>query len=738
MTNIQNELQELHSKLHTLRLYQNSMQEEIARIELRLRQVQLAVEATPPQTKPVEDTSANTTKVVIGPPQEEQKPAHVSSSSRPQKEKFSLENFIGTNLISKIGILITIIGVFIGARYAIDRNLISPSARIILSYCFAALMAFTGFKLKKKYNAFSAVLMGGSIAIVYFCTYIGHIYYGFIPQLPAFAIMFITTIFAIALALWYDQKIIALIGQIAAYAIPILLSDGTGKPAVLFTYISIINAGLMVLSFKKNWKIVYRIAFGLTWSIYAGWLLQPNSRISWDWLLFFITICFITFYVTYLAYKVFKKELYNISEVSVLLANAIIYYFLGYVLIDRQFSNTDALTSFTLANAALHIAAGYGIHRLKLADNSVRLFLFGQGLTFITVAIPVKLDGSWVTLLWSIEAATLIFTATKTQRKLYYKIAVVIMAITVISLFQDWYETYAEGRLTTKPFFNQTFLTSLVCATMFLFASLRARKFEMPFEGDELRMIFKSLAPIIFICLTYLAIYLEIDMYFNQLYIANADRPRMDFPGIAVLHFYTLVFLAVARFIANALVKDELLHYILAVAAFVALTSQLTIGFYALAELRNTPYMLLRYLNIAAIALLWMSLRTPKKYFGVKLDEMLLSIGLHITIITVISSEYVHWMKLAGSTSEYKLGLSIIFGGYALIMLSRGLLKNISYLRISAIVLLGITLIKLFAYDLRALSTIGKTFVLIILGIILLVASFLYNRYVKKNITNES
>ena len=36
---------------------------------------------------------------------------------------------------------------------------------------------------------------------------------------------------------------------------------------------------------------------------------------------------------------------------------------------------------------------------------------------------------------------------------------------------------------------------------------------------------------------------------------------------------------------------------------------------------------------------------------------------------------------------------------------------------------------KLFFYDLAALSTVSKTIVLVILGIILLIVSFLYNKY---------
>ena len=170
----------------------------------------------------------------------------------------------------------------------------------------------------------------------------------------------------------------------------------------------------------------------------------------------------------------------------------------------------------------------------------------------------------------------------------------------------------------------------------------------------------------------------------------------------------------------------------------VVLAFQLTSGLLALDNLRNLSLGWVRYLNFSSIALLWwLAWDSKKVYNSDSVFNVIFSVAFNITLLTVISNEYIYWVRLTGSSTEYKLGLSILFGAYALVVLFRGLVLNIPHLRIFAIVLFGITVIKLFAYDLRSLSTIGKTIVLIILGIILLAASFLYNKYVKKNISNE-
>ena len=89
-----------------------------------------------------------------------------------------------------------------------------------------------------------------------------------------------------------------------------------------------------------------------------------------------------------------------------------------------------------------------------------------------------------------------------------------------------------------------------------------------------------------------------------------------------------------------------------------------------------------------------------------------------------------------GSDASYKLALSILWGVYALFLVVIGIWKNKKHLRIGAIIIFTLTLVKLFAYDISHLNTISKTIVFVSLGILLLIISFLYNKY-KANIADE-
>lgn len=731
---LNNELQRLHNELQDLKILFRDQQlgDDLPGAVLHI-----------PISKPVEIVTEK-------PQQPVQKPKQQNKTIPGQK----LEDYIGTNLISKVGILITIIGVFIGAKYAIDKELISPAMRILLGYAVGVGLVITAINLKKKYASFSAVIMGGGLAVLYFITYISYGFYGLFSQGISFLLMVAITIAAVLISLWYNQKIIAILGQVAAYAIPFLLSDGSGRVLILFSYISIINIGLLILSFRKDWKILYRIAFFLTWLIYASWMVFKAPEFEQASIgLNFLFVHFFTFYTTFLSYKILKRELYNATEIAILLVNALLFFFLGYYLVENIYDDPHTLTYFTIANALIHFIVGVIIHRLKLADDSVYQFIIGLGFLFITIAIPVELNGSWVTLLWTLEATILCYIAFKNNRQSYLLIALPMVLIAIISLLEDWFMTYPhlnsyfDGEiLQGTAFTNLTFWFSLIISICFGFISLLSSKILIP-SNSLLGGFFKLIMPVVF----FLALYLT---FFNEIYFAW-DKYMHNHTELKVitdnrlylqalcLMVYSFLYVAAWLLLNKKYFKKETATFFLLVTALLCVAFFLFRGLTNIGELRENylimksrngaaPLLLLyvRYICFIALgSLVWGAWHTLKNIPGRNDAVRIYSTVFNVVLLSVICNEFIHWMHLSGYPGLYKLGLSIICGLYALVLIFVGIRIRQKHLRISAIILFGVTLIKLFFYDLAALSTVSKTIVLIILGVILLIVSFLYNKY---------
>jgi len=82
-----------------------------------------------------------------------------------------------------------------------------------------------------------------------------------------------------------------------------------------------------------------------------------------------------------------------------------------------------------------------------------------------------------------------------------------------------------------------------------------------------------------------------------------------------------------------------------------------------------------------------------------------------------------------------QLTLSAIWMVYAMVLITAGILRRFQPLRLLAIALFGVTILKVFLYDLNFLKPIYRIPSFIGLGLILLVASFLYQRF-RRQITD--
>ena len=144
----------------------------------------------------------------------------------------------------------------------------------------------------------------------------------------------------------------------------------------------------------------------------------------------------------------------------------------------------------------------------------------------------------------------------------------------------------------------------------------------------------------------------------------------------------------------------------------------------------------IRYISFALVAVLLFSTYKYLKEEFLQPFSLPLKIpfelSVHLTILWIASSELVSWMEILKFPESFKLGLSILWGLYSLMLIVLGIWKKKKHLRIAAIVLFGVTLIKLFFYDLAGLDTIAKTIVFVSLGILLLIISFLYNKWGKE------
>jgi len=258
----------------------------------------------------------------------------------------------------------------------------------------------------------------------------------------------------------------------------------------------------------------------------------------------------------------------------------------------------------------------------------------------------------------------------------------------------------------------------------------------------------------------YYALRIEIGIYFSQLYSDSIGLPYsgensnlasirdediLNFKIIWIL-IYSMVFFLLITLGSIVKIKNEQIGQLNLIANGLVLFIFLLHGLFVLSELResyiNPQYpekfpadlgnILVRYLAFFVFSsLLIINYWLITRKFMVYSFKIFVDLFASLAVLWILSSELLQWLDLGGYRSSYKLGLSILWGSYSLLLIIIGIWKKLKYLRISAIVLFGITLIKLSAYDISGMDTISKTIVFILLGVLLLIISFLYNKYRK-------
>jgi uncharacterized membrane protein len=116
--------------------------------------------------------------------------------------------------------------------------------------------------------------------------------------------------------------------------------------------------------------------------------------------------------------------------------------------------------------------------------------------------------------------------------------------------------------------------------------------------------------------------------------------------------------------------------------------------------------------------------------------KIILSMLVHFFVLALLTVELTNILIWTGEDSFTNVGVSLLWGVYALFMIVVGIWKKNKVLRLAGIGLFSITLLKFFLFDIIGMSTLGKTAIFVGLGILLLLISFLYNKY-KHKISDE-
>ncbi len=451
-----------------------------------------SIPAPPPP--PQASTAAQTSPLPPPPLPESSKPREVSpppqvnifaapplhSSQLKSSSSLDLETLIGGRWLNRIGIVAIIGAVTFFLKYAFDNNWIGPSGRVAIGILLgAAMLPWSHWLLQRGYSYFSEGIVGLGAAVMYLSIWAGCQFYTLYSQDIGFYAMIVVTAGMGAIALGRSSQRIAVLSLFGGFLTPVLVSTGKDQQVVLFTYLLMLGAGLLILEFRRDWRSLTPISFVFSQIYFWGWYSTFYHPEKLERTLIFATL----FLLLYAALPVFRavrfpeqKEL----NFLVILANSAIYFVALYAMLWPQ--DRWPLTLLVLALSAAHLIVAQLLPPPKSGESPLARMLFaGLALTFATLAIPIRLDGKWITLAFSVEGAVLIWTGLRSKTSFLRGAGFILLAIAAVRLL--------IFPLPAPVFlFNQRFAAYAILVACFAAVLYAARENAESIGTDELQL----------------------------------------------------------------------------------------------------------------------------------------------------------------------------------------------------------------------------------------------------------
>lgn len=329
-----------------------------------------------------------------------------------------LESTIGGSWFNWIGIIAVTFGVGFFLKYAFDQQWIGPAGRITLSALLGIGLLYVADRLRRRgLKSYAYVLSGGGILILYLADFAAYNYYHLVSQPTAFLLMAAVTTTAVLLSVRLDALPVAMLGLVGGFLMPVLLSTGVDNAVGLFTYIALLDAGVLAVAYFKRWRSLDFASFAATVVMTLGWaakFYEPGKL----WVtLFFLSVFFLLYSLLAIFHNVLHRRLTQWFDVTLAFANGAFYFGFSYFILND--AGLDHSTPATQAFLLCTFFTGlfYITWRRSPGDLLLRYSYLCAAATYLTIAIAIQLELHWVTIAWAVEGLMLTWVGMRSGEK---------------------------------------------------------------------------------------------------------------------------------------------------------------------------------------------------------------------------------------------------------------------------------------------------------------------------------
>ena len=650
---------------------------------------------------------------------------------------FDWEQILGRNWFAIIGAVALVLGIGFFLKLAIDNNWIGDTGRIALGIGVGLALLGIGEYAQRRVPVWSQSVTAGGAAILYLSIYAAFGLYELIA--PEAAFLFLTLVVALAglLALRYESIVIALLGIIGAFLAPILLGADLPDVRLLLAYILLVDLGILGVSTFRNWRwfTLLGLAGSYTLFIYALAAFPDFDAIQMQ---IGLTAVFLIFAGATTLFHLIWRRVPGPLDIALVGINAAAFFGLTAGILIEDYE--DSLGVIAVALALFYGLIAYAAIKRTGAPLRLPLITLPVALVFLTIAVPLQLNGEWITVAWAAQGAVLVWTGFMLGRwqTRMFGLAALALAVARLGLFD-----LSVNLSDFTPIINERFPIFLAAIAAFYatgYLYWRHRNLSQKWEEHFAPALF-GMASLLTLGLLTLEI---VDYFDSRILLQDSYLDRQWYLNYQQLSI-TVMFTAYA-FVLTAVGLSRRLQLariaglvLMGVAVFKLLL--LDTG-----EVRLDPFTFIAVLNVQfqTFALVLLALAGLTYWFrraSSRLPEAEtyvwqgLLVAVNLVGVWALSQEIIHYFgsledRAGGSYQDaMHLSLTVLWAVYAIGVIGAGIVIRSSRVRLAGMALMAIPVLKLFVFDVFLLEQGYRVAAFVTLGVLLLGMGLVYQRY---------
>lgn len=320
------------------------------------------------------------------------------------------------NMVAKIGLLILFIGVSFLLKYVGERVTVPIEMRLTLIVLADLGLLTWAWRIRLTRPGLSLPAQGTALAVLMLVTFGAMRLYHLIPSGMAFALLFILTAFTALLAVLQNAVWLAVFAIAGGFVAPILTSTGEGSHIALFSYYALLNAGILAIALRRDWRALNLLGMAFTFVIGTTWgVLKYSAPEHYPSAQAFLLLFFL-FYVAlgliHARRHATRQQQY--IDATLVFGTPLLTFGLQLALTrDMPFGHAYSAMGFGLFYVALAVALWRRGARLRTLVESQ----LAMGVVFGTLALPLALDGRGTAAAWALEGAGLVWIGLRQRHR---------------------------------------------------------------------------------------------------------------------------------------------------------------------------------------------------------------------------------------------------------------------------------------------------------------------------------